>query len=126
MGCAFSPDFFAIIFPQKAQELQACQRQVFIADASADEANARADKERIRADKERAKADALERILCEKTRESVYKALDVRRWFEEIPQEVTLALEDITSYARLEKVLSSAKKAKNYEAFFKALNEVKL
>jgi len=135
MGCAFSPDFFAIIFPQKAQELQACQRQVFAANARAkkakaradkenaraDKENARADKENARADKENARADALERILCEKTRESVYEALAVRRWFEEIPQEVTRALEDISSYARLEEVLSAVPKAKNYRAFLKAL-----
>jgi len=110
MGYALSPDFFATIFPQKAQELQLCQRQVFIANT--------------RADEERTRADALERILCEKTRESVYEALELRRWFEETPQEVTSALDNITSYARLDEVLSAAKKAGNYGAFLKTLKKV--
>jgi len=154
MDCALSPDFFATIFPQKAQELQLCRLQVFIANTRADEertradeANIRADEERtradeaniradeaniraneanIRADEERTRADALERILCEKTRESVYETLADRRWFEEIPQEVTLALDNITSYARLDEVLSAANKAKNYGVFLKALKKTKL
>ncbi len=115
MGYALFPDVFASIFPKEAQELQ---QQIVVANTRADEAN-------VRANEANARANALERLLCENTREKIYGTLVSRRWFKETPSDLTNALEKISSYESLAFVLSTAKEAANYDAFLTAFKKVK-